>query len=200
MKPAFLLGVTAASLLAATVAHAQFSWSNFYGTASLSYVDLQREAPTNPLVTRDGKNDVGVGLGLGYQFHPKLGLEVARHDLGTARLTDVGAGGPSYSEQAAWATVVAIKFTPWLDKPYLPFVKLGNARMKVALDDTTGVALRGGGDQIYLALGVDYRVTQKVRLGLMYEHYGRTADEASPAGEPPRLSPRALSLTTSFAF
>ena len=62
MKIAFLLSATSASLLVATAAHAQFSWSNVYATAALSYVDLQREAATNSLITRDSKNDAGVGL------------------------------------------------------------------------------------------------------------------------------------------
>jgi opacity protein-like surface antigen len=200
MKIAFLLSATSASLLVATAAHAQFSWSNVYATAAVSYVDLQREAPTNPLITRDSKNDVGVGLGIGYQFHPKLGIEIARHDLGTARLTDAGPGGPNYSDQAARATVLAVKFTPWTEKTFMPFVKLGAARMAVSVEDTAGLTLRSAPDRTYAALGVDYRVMPKVKMGLMYEHYWPTADEATPAGAPPRLKPRALSLVTSVSF
>lgn len=200
MKTAILIAATSASLLVANNAHAQFSWSNFYGTASVSYVDLQREAPANPLITRDSKNDIGVGLGIGYQVNPRLGLEISRKDLGTARLTDVGAGGPNYSSQSALATVFAIKFTPWIDKAYLPFVKLGGARMTVGLEDTAGTSLRHSRNRSYVALGVDYSVTPKVRLGLMYEHHWPTADNPALAGEPPRLHPRALSLASSFSF
>lgn len=200
MKTAFLLAATSASLLVASAAHAQFAWSNFYGTAAVSYVDLQHEAPTDPLITRDNKNDAGVGLGIGYQFHPKLGIEVSRHDLGTTRLTDATPGGPNYSDQSARATVVAVKFTPWTDWTFQPFAKVGSARVKVAFDDTAGNASRSARDQTYAALGVDYRVTPKFKLGLMVEHYGRTADVAAPVGEPPRLNPRAISLTSSFSF
>ena len=200
MKTAFLLAATSASLLFASAAQAQFAWSNFYGTASVSYVDLQREAPADPLITRDNKTDAGVGLGIGYQFHPKLGLEVSRHDLGTTRLTDSGVGGPNYSDQSARATVVAVKYTPWTDWTFQPFAKVGGARVRVALDDTAGVSQRSARDQTYAALGVDYRVTPKFKLGLMFEHYGRTADFAAPVGEPPRLSPRSLSITSSISF
>jgi|1048.fasta_scaffold32225_2 opacity protein-like surface antigen len=200
MKTAFLLAATSASLLVASAAHAQFAWSNFYGTGSVSYVDLQREAPADPLITRDSKNDAGVGLGIGYQFHPKLAIEVSRHDLGTSRLTDAGAGGPNYSDQSARATVVAVKYTPWTEWTFQPFAKVGNARVRVALDDTAGVALRIARDQTYFAIGVDYRVMPKVKVGLMYEQYGRTADVAAPAGEPPRLNPRGLALTSSISF
>lgn len=200
MKIAFLVAATSACLLGATAAHAQFAWSNFYVNGSVSYVDLQPEPLTDPLVTRDSKNDAGVGLGIGYQFHPKLGIEVSLHDLGTTRSTNAGAGGPIYTDQSARATVVAVKYTPWTDWTFQPFAKVGSARVKVALDDTAGTAQRSARDQSYFAVGVDYRVSPKFKLGLMYEQHGRTAEVAAPAGEPPRLNPRGLALTTSLSF
>lgn len=200
MKFANLAAVSAACLIASTAANAQLSWNNVYGTLGVSYVDLQRDASPDPLITRDNKNGAGVSLGIGYQLHSKFGVELSRHDLGTVRETDAGVGGPNYSDQSAIATVVAVKVTPWTEGTFVPFGKLGAARIQVAFDSTDGTALSISRDRAYAALGVDYLVTKKVKVGLMYEHFWSTAGTANPPGEPPRMKPRGLSLTSSISF
>ena len=89
MNHKIILAAAVAGLAAASAAQAQLSWSNVYGTLGVSYTDLRREAPANPLITRDSKNDAGLSFGLGYQAHPKVAIELGHYDLGTARLTDV---------------------------------------------------------------------------------------------------------------
>jgi opacity protein-like surface antigen len=200
MKTKTLIAAALVGVFGATAAHAQLSWSKVYGTLGVSYVDLRREAPANPLITRDSKNDIGLSFGIGYQVHPKVGLEIGRYDLGTARLTDAGPGGPNYADQSATAVVTAVKVTPWTDWTFAPFAKLGVANTTITETSSNGTPLRESRNRSYAAVGVDYRVMDKVKIGLSYEQFWPHTDEAAPAGRPPRLKPRALTLSTTVSF
>jgi len=200
MNPKIILAAAVAGLAAASAAQAQLSWSNVYGTLGASYVDLRREVPANPLVTRDNKHDAGFNFGIGYQAHPKVALELGHVDLGTARVTDVDVGGPHYADQSAKALLASIKISPWETQTFSPFVKLGNARMKVVETDSRGTELGESRNRAYASVGVDYRVMDKIKLGLSYDHYWVNGSDAAVAGRPPRINPRALTLSTMVSF
>lgn len=201
MKSKFHLAAAALSLLGVSQVHAQLSWSNVYGTVGFSYTDLRRAAPADALVTRDSKNDLGYTLGVGYQFHSKFAVELSRFDLGTAKLTDVNPGGPNYWEQSAVGTLLAAKYTPVTWDAFSPFVKLGTARIKVAETGTDGTVRNDARSRTYGALGVDYRATPQVTVGLTYEYFWATqAADAAPVGAPPRLRPHAVTLGTRISF
>ena len=200
MKHKFILAAAVAGLAAASAAQAQLSWSNVYGTLGVSNVDLRREVPANPLVTRDNTHDLGYNVGIGYQAHPKVALELGHYDLGTARVTDVDVGGPHYSDQSAKALIAAIKISPWEKQTLSPFLKLGNARMKIREVGTQGAELNESRNRAYASLGVDYRVMDKIKLGLAYDHFWVNGSDAAVAGRPSRINPRALTLSTMVSF
>jgi opacity protein-like surface antigen len=200
MNHKIILTAAVVGLAAASAAQAQFSWSNVYGTLGVSYTDLRREAPASPLITRDSKNDAGFSFGLGYQAHPKVALEMGHYDLGTARVTDAGVGGPNYADQSVKALLASIKISPWEKQTFSPFVKLGNAHMKIREVGTSGPELSESRNRAYAALGVDYRVMDKIKLGLSYDHFWVNGSDAAIAGRPPRVNPRSLTLSTSVSF
>lgn len=200
MNHKIILAAAVVGLAAASAAHAQLSWSKVYGTLGVSNVDLRREVPASPLVTRDNTHDAGLHFGIGYQAHPKVALELGHYDLGTARLTDVDVGGPHYADQSAKALIAALKISPWEKQTFSPFLKLGNARMKVREIGTRGPELNESRNRVYASLGVDYRVMDKIKLGLAYDHFWVNGSDAAVAGRPPRINPRALSLSTMVSF
>jgi outer membrane protein W len=200
MNSKIFLAAGLAAMMAAPAAQAQLSWGNFYGNLGVSYVDLQREKPADPLITRDSKNGVGLGFGFGYRITPKISVELGRQDLGTVRITDATPGGPNYADESAVAVVTAVKINPWNDWKFSPFLRVGNARTTYVETDSTGSRLRESRNRTYASVGVDYQVTDKVRLGLGYDHYWSADDNRGGAGRPSPLKPRALSLSTSVSF
>ncbi len=112
----------------------------------------------------------------GYDFTQNLGLEVGYTDLRSSDFsyTRDGKGVNGYSD--GYGAYVAGKYNMPLNDQFSAYGKLGVAYSKRKVEANDGQHIDYHDTGAYAALGVEYKLNQKVSFVGEYERYGKSKD------------------------
>ncbi len=112
----------------------------------------------------------------GYEFTQNLGVEVGYTDLRSSDFsyTRNGKGVNGYSD--GYGAYMAGKYNMPLNDQFSAYGKLGVAYSKRKLDANDGQHIDAHDTGAYAALGVEYKLNQKVSFIGEYERYGKSKD------------------------
>lgn len=112
----------------------------------------------------------------GYEFTQNLGVEAGYTDLRSSDFsyTRNGKGVNGYSN--GYGAYVAGKYNMPLNDKFSAYGKLGVAYSKRKVEANDGLHINEHNTGAYAALGVEYRLNQKVALIGEYERYGKSKD------------------------
>ncbi|MGZ8291584.1 MAG: porin family protein [Telluria sp.] len=112
----------------------------------------------------------------GYEFTQNLGVEVGYTDFRSSKFsyTRNGNGVTGYSE--GYGSYVAAKYNMPLNEQFSAYGKLGAAYSNRKAEASDGLRLDESDTGVYGALGVEYKLNQKVAVIGEYERYGKDKD------------------------
>ncbi len=187
-------GVAIAACISTAPAQAQGNWSGFYfgGSVGAAWggVDYTKSFPGFPAFTENFGHDVsdvigGGHIGIQHQMGQwVLGAEMALSGIGMDSKITYALQPPAFERaDVNWLLAITGKIGYTWDPKWLVYMKVGYASANVTAHlfrPDNGVVEIGGTEREHgwtIGVGLDYRLTEHVALGLEYNYYGLSGDD-----------------------
>lgn len=173
----------------------------FYASIGAGYADLDRLRPAANTFTRFTDADAAYRVAVGYQYNQNIATELSYSQFGEADTANTTTGRTAKNKVSSYG--LAAKLYPTISGPLKPFLKLGVTYLiNKENGDNAGAAYtyRESETNGLYGAGIEWLLTDMVRLGLEYEAHGKAGSTTSTEAKALEVKPQVvfLSLTASF--